>query len=163
MSSEIPLTFLCCVFQEVGAHNFENQRVMEHVKQDTEKNNSRDFCLFLRNLLQVGKRFAVIITGSSSELPIQYRVAYATDWDFMHIPTDICALPFNISTPSKFRGTRFTIGTIDKYPGFARLYAISGKRLHRPKTNISSAYKTRGPAYTRSIICQKKVPVDFIF
>src|SRR6218665_255620 len=123
---------------------------MENIQEDTEKFNRHEFCTFLQNLLQVSKRHAVMMAGSFFELPIQYAIAYATDRDFMYIPTDICALPFNMPTPSNFRGTRFTIGTNERYPGYARFYAIDGKRLHRPQMNIPSSYKAHGPAYTRS-------------
>jgi len=123
-----------------------------HNKTDAENVNPQEFCRFLRNLLQVSKRFAVMMTGSFFELPIQYATTNATDWDFMYIPTDICALPYNMSTPSNFRGTMFTIGTNPRYPGFARLYAIDGKL----QTNISLKNKTHGPAHTHLVNSREK-------
>src|SRR6218665_2738270 len=56
-----------------------------------------------------------------------------------------------MSTPSKFRGTSFTICTNDRYPGFARLYTTDGKMLHKPRMNLSSYHETNGPAYIRLV------------
>src|SRR6218665_638079 len=130
------------------------------MEQNPENVNSQKFYTFLLNLLRVRKRFALMMTGSFLELPIQYTIAYTTDLDVMFIPMDICALPPNMSTPSNFRGTSYTIVTNDKYPGFARLYAIDGKRLHKPEKKISY-HDTRRPAYTHSIItAAEKVLID---
>src|SRR6218665_75151 len=121
----------------------------------------RNFAHFFEICYRSVKRFAVLVTGSFFELPIQYATTYVTDVDVMFIPMDICALPPNISTPSNFRGTSYTIVTNDRYPGFARLYTIDGKRLHKPEKKISY-YDTRGPAYTHSIVTASgKVPIDF--
>src|SRR6218665_2721931 len=132
---------------------------MQQNQQDTEKVDSQKFRTFLRNLLQVNKRFTIMMTGSFFELPIQYAATNATDVDFMYIPTDICALPLYMSTPSNFRGT---IGTNNIYPGFAKLYAIDGKRLQKPQMNISGKHQTHGPAHTRLVNFRSKFIVNAV-
>ena len=132
----------------MGVHIIDRKRTTDP---DTENGKPKAFCAFLLNLLQGSQPFAGMMTGSFFELPIQYAIAYATDMDFMYISTDICALPFNMSTPRKFRGTSFTICTNDRYPGFARLYTTDGKMLHKPRMNLSSYHETNGPAYTRLV------------
>src|SRR6218665_711073 len=124
----------------------------------------KEFHAFLRNLLLVGKCHALLLCGSSFELPIQYVIANATDMDIMYIRTDICALPENVSVPQPFQGQIFRIDAKNTYPGFARLYSPDCKLLYRRQVNNLKDHHSHGPAWTRKIIFSRRTEfVNLIF
>ena len=122
--------------------------------------NSKEVYEFLRNLLLIRKGHALLFCGSSFELPIQYVIANATDVDIMYIPTDICALPVNVSAPHTFQGKTLVVNTEDTHPGFARLYSPDCKRLYHKQANILENHYRNGPAWTKTMIHSKHI--DFI-
>src|SRR6218665_1406965 len=115
--------------------------------------NLTEFREFLRNLLPIRKGFALLLCGSSAELPLQYAIINATDVDIMYTPTDICALPVNVSTPDNFQGTCKTliVSTEGTHPGFARLCLPDCKRPTHWQASIVKNHYRHNPAWTTAI------------
>ena len=107
---------------------------------------------FIRNILPIRKSHAILLCGSSFELPVKYAISNATDLDTMYISTDICALPVNVSAPRTFQGETLVVNTEGTHQGFARLYSTDCKRLYRRHTTILDDHFANGPALTVSMM-----------
>src|SRR6218665_1959723 len=113
--------------------------------------NSKEVSEFLRNLLLVGKGHVSLICGSAFELPIQYVMTNATDVDIMYIPTDLCALPVNVSAPQHFQGKTLVVTTEGMHSGFARLCSPDCNLRYRRQESILKHHYKNGPAWTSNV------------
>src|SRR6218665_592689 len=113
--------------------------------------NSKEVSEFLRNLLLVGKGHVSLICGSACELPIQYMITNATDGDIMYIPTDLCALPVNVSAPQHFQGKTLVVTTEGSHSGFARLCSPDCNFRYRRQESILKNHYKNGPAWTSNV------------
>jgi len=122
---------------------------MQSNENDTD--NSKEVSEFLRNLLLVGKGHVSLICGSAFELPIQYVMTNATDVDIMYIPTDLCALPVNVSAPQHFQGKTLVVTTEGMHSGFARLCSLDCNLRYRRQESILKHHYKNGPAWTSNV------------
>src|SRR6218665_2724967 len=118
---------------------------------ENKTDNSKEVSEFLRNLLLVGKGHFSLLCGSACELPIQYVITNATDMDIMYIPTDLCALSLNVSTPQNFQGKTLVVTTEDTHPGFARLCSPDCNLRYRRQESILKNHYKNGPAWTMDV------------
>src|SRR6218665_348022 len=126
---------------------------------ENDTDNSKEVCEFLRNLLLIGKGHVSLLCGSSFELPIQYVITNATDVDIMNIPTDICALPVNVSAPQNFQGKTLVVTTEDTHPGFARLCLPDCNLRYRRQESILKNHHRNGPALTMTLNTEKHTDI----
>src|SRR6218665_2873396 len=124
---------------------------------DNETNNSKEVYEFLRNLLCVGRRHALLHCESSFELPIQYVVANATDVDIMYVEEGICALPANVPAPQAFQGKILVINTKGTHSGFARLYSPDYQQMYRRTAITLENHFIHGPAMCVRRICSQRI------
>src|SRR6218665_2831709 len=114
---------------------------------------------FIRNLLSIKKGHALLFSGSAFELPFQYVISNVTDVGIMYIPTDICALPVNVSAPHNFQGRMLVVTTEGIHPGFAKLCSPDCKRQYRWQSSIHYDHYKNGPAWTLAINNEKHTDI----
>ena len=115
----------------------------------------------MRTLFLIRNGHANLLCGSSFELPVKYVMGSPTDVDMLYIPTDICALPLNVSAPHTFQGKTLVINTKSTHPGFARLFSPDCMRLYCKQARIIDGHCANGPALTKIMMTDSK-HTDFI-
>lgn len=91
-----------------------------------------------------------LLSGSMSELPLQYYLANITDMDQMFFEFGVCAISSDDQYPENFNKTVYTIDSNSGHPGFTRLRL--GKRYLRKSEFMFEVWPINGPANKGKIV-----------